>query len=459
MGELYNMALSSAIVWEVRTTGAITNGGGFKTGASGTDWSQQTSPQYSITDAVTAGTTTITSATANFGTDVVGNVLYIQGGTGSITAGWYEITVRNSSTSITVDRSTGLTTGTGATLKIGGCISTLSTVSPIVVAGNTVYVKNGTYSETLTLTVSGNATSGPITWSGYNSSRNDQPSGTNRPFIDAASTRTYCISLGTIDANIFEYFRVASATGDNINGGTSTTATTIFRFCKTSSSANYGINTIANLILFGCEISLNTKDGVIMQDSAGGASIFGCSFHNNTGRGMLYNAGLLGRDDPGTADFCLFYANANFGLNVGFAFSVRNCTSTANTGATSDGFLFQDSNNRSYPNVMCTNNISTANGRFGFRRTSATQGRIGIFDYNCYFNNTSANLSNITAGPHDTTSDPSFASATNLAVGTSMRALGYPGTFPDGVSIGFLDLGAVQRQEAGFSVASLFTSG
>ena len=83
------MAIGAACVWEVRTTGNDTNGGGYAGG--GTDWSQQDSAQYSVTDGVTAGTTTITSATANFGTDVVGNVMYVQGGTGSVTAGWYQI--------------------------------------------------------------------------------------------------------------------------------------------------------------------------------------------------------------------------------------------------------------------------------------------------------------------------------------------------------------------------------
>src|SRR5262249_43334312 len=133
------MALNAAIEWELRpTNGSDTNGGGWKRGASGTDWSQQNAAQYSVTDAVTNGTTTITSATANFGTDVVGNVLYIQGGTGSITAGWYEITSRTNTTTIVVDRSTGLTTGTGATLNIGGALKTLGQAMTNWVASNTI---------------------------------------------------------------------------------------------------------------------------------------------------------------------------------------------------------------------------------------------------------------------------------------------------------------------------------
>ena len=58
----------------------------FVTGASGTDHTLQDAAQYSVTDGVTNGTTTITSATANFGTDVVGNLMYVHGGTGIVAA-------------------------------------------------------------------------------------------------------------------------------------------------------------------------------------------------------------------------------------------------------------------------------------------------------------------------------------------------------------------------------------
>src|SRR3989344_5109514 len=156
------MALSANTIFEVRTSGSDTNGGGFVTGASGTDWSQQNAAQYAVTDGVTAGTTTITSATANFGTDVVGNIMYVEGGTGAVAAGFYQITARASSTSITVDRSTGLTAGTGVTLNIGGALATPGRIiqTGILADGNKVYIKSGTY--TLTTTTPGPA--GPPTF-------------------------------------------------------------------------------------------------------------------------------------------------------------------------------------------------------------------------------------------------------------------------------------------------------
>src|SRR5438034_4707876 len=106
------MVLAQSTVWEVRTAGSDTNGGGY-TGSSGFDYSQQNSKNVatglddSTTDAVTAATTTVTSATANFSSSIVGNIIYLSGGTGSLTGAWYQAATRVNSTTITVDRAPG----------------------------------------------------------------------------------------------------------------------------------------------------------------------------------------------------------------------------------------------------------------------------------------------------------------------------------------------------------------
>ena len=146
------MAFTTGTQFEIRTTGNDTNGGGFAPGASGTDWSQQDNPRYAVTDAVTNGATTITSATANFGADVVGNIAYIAGGSANITPNWYQITGRTNSTTITIEnRGAQPASGTGVTLRIGGALASpggfcqmLSTVqgnAPNVVA----WIRKGTY--------------------------------------------------------------------------------------------------------------------------------------------------------------------------------------------------------------------------------------------------------------------------------------------------------------------------
>ena len=37
----------------------------------------------------------------------------------------------------------------------------------------------------------------------------------------------------------------------------------------------------------------------------------------------------------------------------------------------------------------------------------------------------------------------------NFAIGTNLKAEAYPGLFPGGLTTGYMDIGAVQRQEAG----------
>ena len=263
------MALSASTVWEVRTAGSDTNGGGFVTGAAGTDLSQQNSANatnqgtttiggdhvhqrhvlhrsaasalygaaqallanplvgdwiqidsevmkvtavstntltitrgqlgttaathlinatvtnisnVSTTDWVTASSTTITSATAFFSANLVGNIVYVAGGTGSITAGWYQVSAAGTSvalTTITVDRSTGLSVGTGATGNIGGALGSPGQAAAIGVFNNVVWIKAGTYPITTSSTnVSGGCLSiagggQPSTWEGYQTTRGD----------------------------------------------------------------------------------------------------------------------------------------------------------------------------------------------------------------------------------------------------------------------------------------------
>lgn len=290
------MAFNAAVVLEVRAGGSDTNGGGFRTGASGTDWSLQDAAQYSVTDAVTNGTTTITSATANFGTDVVGNILYIQGGTASITAGWYEITSRTNSTTIVVDRSTGLTTGTGATLRIGGALASPGGASQALNSGGntqmcTVYIKYDASPYIITsasLNVSGGCVEGRanVNYVGYDTDRSMYQIFANRPTLQ-------------------------------LNTGVSTAII----IAGTNNPSN-----IQGLILDG---NGNTTSSGILNSG----EFFYCKAINCTARGMSQNS-------TGRGAFFCEVANCTFtSLNVGiqqiscYACVVHDCTTTiANTG-------------------------------------------------------------------------------------------------------------------------------
>lgn len=70
-----------------------------------------------------------------------------------------------------------------------------------------------------------------------------------------------------------------------------------------------------------------------------------------------------------------------------------------------------------------------------------------VFDFNDWYNNTTT--TNVTKGDNDQTVDPQFTDAPNgdFSIGTNLKGDGSPGVFPGGLSTGYLDVGAVQRQE------------
>src|SRR5581483_10920625 len=176
------MAISTLTTWEVRpTNGNDTNGGGFVQGSTGTDYSQQNAKNSggnngSTTDAVANGTTTITSASASFTSALVGNIIYLSGGSGSLAADRYEVKTFTNSTTIVVDRN--VATGTGITMNIGGALKTLSQLNTSMnaVNGNSAWVKAEstiTTASTITFIFTGASSAQQPAVKGYATTRGD----------------------------------------------------------------------------------------------------------------------------------------------------------------------------------------------------------------------------------------------------------------------------------------------
>lgn len=170
------MGLHTTGIWETRTTGNDANGGYFNPSASGvgTDYSQQNTAQLSLSDVVTIGTTTVTSAAGGFTAAMIGNAINIAGVI-------FEITTRSSTTSITVDRNTG--TGSGQTGKVGGALLTVEGTMHLAIAvacvSNKFYFKSGPFNVS-TFTAWSNNANGPLlsypqgaVWEGYTATRGD----------------------------------------------------------------------------------------------------------------------------------------------------------------------------------------------------------------------------------------------------------------------------------------------
>jgi hypothetical protein len=346
------MAWSAGQTLEVRTTGVSTNGGGFLPGASGTDWSQQNGTQSAVADGVAAGTTTLTSATANFGTDVVGNLIYVQGGTGAITAGWYEIATRVNATTITVDRSTGLTAGTGVTLNIGGALDSIGTAGQAIASGtgasSITYIKSGTYNiSSSTANVSGGrlslASGGtialPMHFIGYNTNRVEYNTDT-KPILKIT---TSAVTLITHGANNYVHFENIEFDGNNqttsrlvdmstgvaglqywncnfknaknsaVVGTTSNSAAPPkFEDCLFSgmSTAGSAVNT-GNVWMTMCEFTANS---VTSFNVSGGSILDRCLFYTNSGECIT---GLTANNCAVFITNCAFYNNSLSGVNVG----------------------------------------------------------------------------------------------------------------------------------------------
>lgn len=457
------MALSANTVLECRVSGSDTNGGGFVTGASGTDWSQQDSAQYSVTDGVTAGTTTITSATASFGTDVVGNLIYVQGGTGGVTAGWYQIVSRTNSTTIVVDRSTGLTAGTGVTLKIGGALATPGQAGGVGwVAGMKAFLKYNASAYVLSNTTP-NTAGGPfaissggestISWLvGYDTTRTITNTDANRPTIQVPGAGVSSITVVNLSAT-YSGLRCRNIIVDG-NGKTSivgfagATGGAVFRNCK-ALTCTTGFSTVRGTKLFAdvCGTGFSGQSGTLR----------GCASRAHTSLGFSMN-------DDRQLEFCLA-VNGTGGSTDGFLFSASNgqggLTNCVAHGNGRQGFSFNAGNLRSGARHC----VATSNGAYGFITASSTTA--GEFVANAGHNNTSGNTSFTYADQSDgfvtLTGDPwanaaGAATATTLedlfacflpnntaGAGTALRAAGYPA---------FQDIGAAQHQDAGGSAGA-----
>ena len=452
------MALAAATVWEIRTAGADDQGGGFVTGASGTDYSQTdtkrtaTGTDDSTTDAVANGTTTITSATAAFGTSIVGNIITLAGGTGTLAKGWYQVTARTNATTITVDRT--VAAGTGITMNIGGALASLGMLGGAVpVTGNYIWIKAGTYTVT---SASTNISAGCVNFSGaavyiegYQTTRGDL--GT-RPLIQTNGTIT-----------TFTFISQASNGAQFIRN---------IKFDGNSRTLSRGLLLLGHA--YTCEF-LNFTNNAVVDNSDVGVTLFNCSATGCSTQPAFNSVSCVD---------CVAFDNTVTGFTSGTTNSrfIR-CVADSNSGASSDGFTSGGSiQKQSYMNCVAYNNgrhgfvfassrgtqaincISEANAGTGYIHS----GNVQMLLMNCaYFNNgtnvtlgTDVGSSNV-GGILGTSSFFTNATAGDFSLnntaggGASARAAGLPGTILGLTTpIGYLDLGVYQHQDSGGGAAT-----
>jgi hypothetical protein len=438
------VSISASSVWEVRTAGNDTNGGGFVSGASGTDYSQQDSKNSggnngSTTDAVGLGTDHITSVSASFTSAMIGNLIYLQGGTGGLAAGWYEVIGFTSSTNIQLDRTVAI--GTGITMNIGGALLTWGQANANVVTSNQVWIKAGTYVLTtgtatvaggvVDLTATGGAAGAEMKWEGYQTTRGDL--GT-KPVLQVPGAGVTNITMFNAGG---QFSTLRNVTFD----GNSKTAIMAYHSqnfynqaidCRAINVTSNGFqinDTNCNLIrcyVTNCSATYPNAAFHIGDKCAA----FGCVAQDCASTGFYMGVGTV-------AAFCIADTCALGGFaNISTGLRLWNCTAYGNTGT---GFDFTTAGGNGRFLSLVINCLAEGNSGEGFGTDAASP---GVWMFNCGgYNNTSGNY-NATNLPH--VSD--FAAATasfftdaaggdftinNTAGGGALaRGTGIPGTMP-----------------------------
>lgn len=417
------------------------------------DGKNTTGSNISTTDAVTAGTTTITSVTANFQVSIIGNYIYVQGGTGTITAAWYRVTARASTTSITVDRSTGLSVGTGATMNIGGAFATPGAVGAIKVAGTCQFLKSGTYTYANTTP---NTAGGPISdttggvsasvmsiWQGFNTYRTDFSA--TRPLLSAGSQTAFNMIAASAARAVFDNINLDGNSGATVGGVNSGSSITLRRMkvinCTAPSFSSVGVHWFCESV---------TCTGAQSFTSSGVAVYHYCIARDTT------TAAHIGFNNSGGSQSEFF-----------------RCIASGLTGASADGFVVTTSG------PMYTVNCVAYNiGRTGFNlSTSMAGGAVNCIAYTCVTgftanqaegacelyncaggnNTTDISTANIlfstgfvtlSGNPFTNAGSNDFSLNNTAGAGAACRAAGF-NTLPGGTTVSYEDIGVAQHQDSG----------
>lgn len=469
------MAFLSPVAWEVRATnGSDTNGGGFDatSGTPGTDFSQQDAAQQAYTDLVIDGATNtkVTSAAHAFGATSVGNILNVTGGTGFTVQRVQIISVTG--VTATCDKSLGTLGSTGGTGNLGGALKTHATATGLAVAGNTIWSRyaSNTAGETVTtaiqLTNSGDITIGRISLRGYDTTRGDNTG--NRPKITTATNSIVKIDLTAKNYWLFENLNItdtAGTRGGGIRSGTAGISSGIvIRNCVIDGCLN-GVmlgnigseNAVHASTVEDCEVKNCTTDGV--QLTGTGNSIRRCYIHDNTTNGVRCDGIGVGTNSGGLDVLSCFIAkNGSKGISLTNAtgmsrvVNVQNSVIYKNTG---DG-INSAITTANYLGISLVNNIIYGNGTFGVTLNNTTNLLISANHMNAWGSNTSGDTSNWTKAADDLTltaapltSDTDCTLNATSGGGPVCKAAGFPGVFKGAATNGFIDVNAIQHQDAG----------
>ncbi len=442
------MALAATTEWDVRTTGNDANGGGFDTASTGTDGSQG-AVIFAYTDLVISGATNhLASVARAFVSTDVGNIVNIPTTGGGFTAGRYQV-VSVSAGIATMDRVVGTLASTGGSGNLGGSLLTVDVITKntaVFVGGNTLHIKAGTYTLTATWIIDTSNNSGNLTITGYQTTHND---GGTRPLITTATNTTKLIQMGAAiyTINNINFSNTAGTRADGIwFAGTSTGPEingAIFDGFAVALNGDNGVGGAAGFVLVNVEVKNCTSDGVRHWFRSW---VHGCYFHSNGGSGIIGETSSQPLNMTNT--LCVKNTGAGATINNGGELFAINCDFSDNTG---DGV---SSTNQAVTLVL--NNCTIyGNGGWGVNVavTGLNSAHFVSGRYNAYGSNASGNRRNntfnqsndivLTADPYTNSTGGDYSKNGTAGGGAALKAAGWPGMFPGGLSTGVIDVGAV----------------
>ena len=285
-------------------------------------------------------------------------------------------------------------------MNVGGAVIKPADIVASVVAGNTIYIKSGTYtSQLFDLAVDGTAEA-YIKWVGYTGSR-AEANLNDRPIFNGNGV-DYTVLIADQAYNEFRNLKITNSTR---YGCSPTGLGLIFKNCRFYSCGLDGTSggSVTYPVFIGCEADSNSRYG--FNHSNSGGTMINCYSHDNADVGYFIFGSRQGAGFIG----CISESNSSHGFLIDGATGNRviyGCIAYNNTG-TSDGIYLNYSSDQG---ICLINNISMNNGRYGFNKDTGCT--INLFDFNSYYGNATAGLNNITAGSHDITTDPLFTAPT-----------------------------------------------
>lgn len=387
-------------------------------GTFGIDYSRSTAAVLNNTDlACTTPSTTVTSATGGFTRMMVGNILHITAITGAGTlVGWYEIVNFSNTNTVVLDRTPAPSAnGSAGTFYVGGALdlagSLCDSFCEMLIGGNQVFIKAGTYALGSTVSVASTSSSSAngILLYGYSSVRGDL----TRLADEAAKSSKPIIACAALAVTFGQYwkfqnvsFTSTAAAGVSFGAGSQT------RFChllNTSTTANRVALTQAGADGIHIGTEATSQNGIGINITGNNTKIHGCYVHDS-------DTGIQYGTSRGSITFCVVKSCRTIAISLSSASSsalvLNNLVygSQANIGT---GILLSASAITCYiiNNIVygCVTGIS--------QTTAANDSN--ILAYNVLYDN-GTNYSNVVSCVCDTTNvDPAFTDAAELSGSTA----------------------------------------